>query len=120
MAGFKIKLNNKVPASTLIEVLVSMVCIIIVFSIAMGIYNNILRSSLSVKKYHAQSTLNQILNQIEKSPKVKNQTYIRNKLKIHQQVTLYNQQKGLFQVYVTVFDQNHEKLAEIKKIVYEP
>jgi hypothetical protein len=48
MAGNK--LNTKLSASNILEVIVSMVIIVIVFGIAMMIYSNVLRFSLSAKK----------------------------------------------------------------------
>ena len=61
MAGRKLTLNAKLKASTIMEVLIAMITIIVVFGIAMAVYSNILRSSLSVKKIQAQSVLAETL-----------------------------------------------------------
>ncbi|MBC7913520.1 MAG: hypothetical protein H7Y07_05285 [Pyrinomonadaceae bacterium] len=120
MAGYRVKVNYRLSASTLIEVVVSMVIIVIVFSIAMGIYTNVLRLSLSVQKYQAQATLHQLLNQLEKSPQIMNQSYSINDLRINKEITLYNNQQNLKEIHLIAFNQNQEKVAEIRKVVYEP
>ena len=120
MAGNKIKLNNRISASTLIEVVVSMVIIVIVFTIAMGIYTNVLRLSLTVQKYQAQETLHQLLIQLEKSPRIMKQIYSTNDLRIDKEITLYNDQQNLKEIHLIAFNHNLEKLAEVRKVVYEP
>ena len=52
MAGRKL-IRTKIMASTILEVIVAMVIIVVVFGIAMMIYTNVLRMSLSVKKIQA-------------------------------------------------------------------
>lgn len=46
---------NQVKASTLLEVIIAMVIILIVFVIATGIYTNVIRSSPSVKAQQARA-----------------------------------------------------------------
>ncbi|WP_026898452.1 prepilin-type N-terminal cleavage/methylation domain-containing protein [Daejeonella oryzae] len=120
MAGIKIKSTYKVKGSTLIEVVISMVIIVVIFTIAMGIYANILRSSLSVKKYQAQETLNKLMNQSEKSPKTMNQTFNLNDFQISRKISPYRNHTNLLEIHLAAFNQNKEKLAEIRKVIYEP
>ena len=65
MAGRKL-IRTKIMASTILEVIVAMVIIVVVFGIAMMIYTNVLRMSLSVKKIQAQAILKETLYNIEK------------------------------------------------------
>jgi Tfp pilus assembly protein PilV len=67
MAGSKLIIQHKLKASTIIEVLISMVIIMVVFGMAMMIYANVIRSSLSVKKVRAEAILNEILTNDEKA-----------------------------------------------------
>ena len=48
MVRGKLRIKSKLAASSIIEVLISMVVIMVVFGIAMMIYANVIQSSLSV------------------------------------------------------------------------
>nr|WP_068893381.1 prepilin-type N-terminal cleavage/methylation domain-containing protein [Pedobacter panaciterrae] len=54
---------NKVKASTLLEVIVAMVIIMIVFVIATGIYTNVIKSSPSIKQQQARALASGIIQQ---------------------------------------------------------
>jgi len=49
--------HKKIESSTLIEVLIAMVVIMVVFSVAMGVFNNVLSSGISLKKLQAQAQM---------------------------------------------------------------
>lgn len=119
MAGNKINFRIRVKASSLIEVVVAMVIILLVFAIAMGIYANILRLSLSLQKYRAQTTLNQVLKRLEKSPKVSEENFSRDGFNIKQDISRYQNHPELKEIHLTAVDENELKLAEIRKVVYE-
>ena len=120
MDGNKVKGIKRLKSSSLIEVLVSMVIIVIVFSIAMGISTNIFRLSLSFKKLKAQASLNRLLIQLEKKPPhVTQKNFIFDEISINQVVTKYLNSDNLKVIHLTALDENKEKLGEVKKIVYE-
>lgn len=50
-----VKLDGKVSASTLLEVIVAMVVILIVFVLSTGIYTNVMRSSPSLRQQRIKS-----------------------------------------------------------------
>lgn len=52
-----------VKGSTLLEVIVAMVIVLIIFSLAIGIYNNVLNSSSSAQSKKSQSSTETILLQ---------------------------------------------------------
>ena len=112
--------GNKLKASSLVEVLISMIIILIVFSIAMGIYANVLRLSLSIKKHHAQAVLYQVLRKIEKSPQLSEEKFTLEGFYIKQIITNYQYQKYLTEIHLTAVDKNKIKLAEVRKVVYVP
>ena len=54
--------NKKIQASTLIEVLIAMVIIMVVFAIAMKLFSNVMSSGVSYRKVQVQNQL-QILSE---------------------------------------------------------
>lgn len=118
MDGIKKNLKRKIRSSSLVEVLVSMVIILAVFGIAMRIYTNILRSSLSVKRYHAQMVLNQTLNEVENRPEIGNRIIKIKQFLINEQITNYQDQPRLIEINLTASDENQALLGELKKIIY--
>lgn len=58
-------IKKKISGSTLIEVLIAMVIIMIVFGIAMRIFGNVLSSGVSFKKIKAQNQLNLLLKEVQ-------------------------------------------------------
>ena len=51
-------IKKKLPGSTLIETLIAMVIIMVVFAIAMRVFNNLMSSGVSLKKIQVQNQLN--------------------------------------------------------------
>ncbi len=59
------KLNaKKLAGSTLIEVLIAMVIIMVVFSIAMGLFSNVLRGGVSYRKIQAMNQMELLKNEV--------------------------------------------------------
>jgi len=56
------KLKGKLKASTLLEVIVAMVVILIVFVLATGIYANVVRSSPSVKQQRVKAMISGVID----------------------------------------------------------
>lgn len=116
MAGSK--LNAKLDASTIMEVVVSMVIIVIVFGIAMMIYTNVLRVSVSAKKLRAQSLLREALFNAERDTANTSQTFNVDDFRIEQEIKPYEQNKNLIDIHLTAYDQNQQKTAELEKVIY--
>jgi len=116
MAGRK--LNIRVSASTLMEVIVSMVIIVVVFGIAMTIFTNVMRSSLSAKKIKAQVILNETLLKSENMPNNINQSFTVGDFRIEQEVKPFNGDNNLTDIHLTAYDQNQQKVAELEKVIY--
>ncbi|MDB5008617.1 MAG: hypothetical protein JWP45_3010 [Mucilaginibacter sp.] len=115
MAGSK--LNVKLRASTILEVIVSMVIIVIVFGIAMMIYTNVLRLSLSAKKLRAQALLEETLFTAEHNATNTTQTFNIDDFRIEQEVKPYVQNSSLTDIHLTAYDQNQQKIAELEKVI---
>ncbi|MDF2432860.1 MAG: hypothetical protein JWP44_2491 [Mucilaginibacter sp.] len=115
MAGGK--LIVKIKASTILEVIVSMVIIVIVFGIAMMIYTNVLRLSLSAKKLRAQDLLQETMFTVEHSAANTIKTFDVDDFRIEQEVKPYLQNSSLTDIHLTVYDQNQQKIAELEKVI---
>lgn len=56
---------KSLAASTLVEVLIAMVIIMVVFTIAIQIFNNVLYSGVSIKKIQVEQQLNILTNSVK-------------------------------------------------------
>ena len=114
MAGSKLKAG--VQASTILEVVISMVIIVIVFGIAMMIFTNVLRLSLSVKKLKAQALLNELVLKAEHGADAVQSVTI-NDFNIEQEVKPYDNNTSLMEIHLTAFDGNKQKVAELRQVI---
>lgn len=117
MAGNKVTYSTKVKASTIVEVLIAMVIIVVVFGIAMMIYANVTQSSLSVKKIKAEAILNEYLQNAEKSTGNTTRSFTVDSLSIQQTIKSYNTEKKLVEVDLVAYDANQQKVAELHKVI---
>jgi len=111
---------TKVGGSTILEVLISMIVIIVVFGIAMMIYGNVIRSSLSAKKIHAQALLQERLLAIEHRTDSQDETVTVGDFLIGQEIKGYGDSSHLIQVHLTAWDNNHQRVAELRKVIINP
>jgi Tfp pilus assembly protein PilV len=114
MAG--IQLNKRVAASTLLEVVISMVIILVVFGIAMMIFTNVMRFSTPAKQVRAAAILHDELAKAEGAKAFNTQTLSVAGFRVEETVSQYNEAPGLLLVQLTAFDQNQQQVAELQKI----
>jgi len=119
MAGIQLNPAERLKASTILEVIISMALIMIVFSIAMGIFANVQRLSLSQKQIHAQAVLKEVLLQAEQLPDITKQTLTVEGISITEEITIYNNNSTLHQVVLVAYDGNQEKIGGLKEVVYD-
>jgi Tfp pilus assembly protein PilE len=117
MAGAKLMYNDKVKASTIIEVIVSMVIIVVVFGIAMMIYTNVTRMSLSAQKIKAQAILQEELISAEQTKGFSNKSTDTANLRIEQEVLPFNTDTLLSVIHLTAYDLNQGKITELQKLI---
>jgi Tfp pilus assembly protein PilE len=117
MVGTKLIYQEKVKASTIIEVIVSMVIIVVVFGIAMMIYTNVTRLSLSAQKIKAQAILQEELISAEQTKAFSNRSIDTADLRIKQEVTPFNNDTLLNVIHLTAYDLNQNKITELQKLV---
>ncbi len=117
MVRVKLSIKSKLAASSIIEVLISMVVIMVVFGIAMMIYANIVQSSLSVTKIRAQAILNQTLQADETSANSSSTTFTVDNLNIEQTVKNYNNEPNLTEIDLAAYDTNGKQLITLHKVI---
>jgi hypothetical protein len=113
MAGRKVNIKQKMKASSILEVVVAMVVIIVVFGIAMTIYANVLRMTLSVKQLRAQAVLQDLFAE---NPTFTEGIVHTDDLTITKKVIPYQDQPGLVIVRLEAFDVNNKSVAVSTKI----
>ena len=117
MDSGKLKIPSKVAASTILEVLIAMVMIMVVFTIAMMIYANVMKASLSVKKIQAAAILNEAMQAVEKNKNPSSDSFTAGDLKIDQTVKPYSNEKNLLEIDLTAYDPNGDKITELHKLI---
>ncbi len=116
MVGGKLKINSRIGASSILEVIIAMVLILIVFTIAMMISANVLRSSLSFKKINAHAILHETLIEVELGADIGSKSFTIDDFEVVQEVKPYNGTPGLKEVHLKAYDSNKQLIAEAKKI----
>jgi Tfp pilus assembly protein PilV len=117
MAGSKLNIGRKARASTIIEVLISMIIIMVVFGMAMMIYANVTRSGVSEMKIRSAAILHEVLLNDEKAAEVSSSTFNMDAFRIEQQVKNYNTDGSLLEIDLAAYDPNGQKMAEAHKII---
>lgn len=115
MAGSKLK--GRVNGSTIMEVVVSMVIIVLVFGIAIMIYSNVLRLSLSAKKLRAQALLQETMLKAEQTTGNITQSLTLDDFRVEQEVKSYHNDSKLTEIHLTAYDRNQQKIAELQKVI---
>lgn len=117
MARSPLILKIKARASSFVEVLIAMVVILVVFAIAMMIYSNVLRLSLSIKKLKAQAILHDIILQDEKSGGVSARNVLVDEYNVEVKSSIVQGSNGLLLVHLTAYDRNQAKITDLQKII---
>ncbi len=117
MARSKLILSDKVGASSILEVVVAMVIIVVVFGLAMMIYTNVMRMSLSEQKIKAQGILQEKLIQAEHEKNPVNKSLDTAGLHIEQQVDVYVNDTLVNKISLTAYDGNQQKIAMLHKLI---
>lgn len=117
MAGSKVRFNGRVQASSLLEVVVAMVVIIMVLGIALSIFTNVMRSSLSVRQLRAQAVLEEAMQAAEYNAGQAAPDTLAKGWKVEQETQSYGEGGRLTQVHLRLYDGNHELIAELRKVI---
>ena len=117
MAGRKLRIATRVKASTILEVVVSMVIIIAVFGIAMMIYANVIRTSLSGQKIKAQAVLSQVMKNMGSAELGSNQESVIDDFTVERSVKPYSGNSELLEIDLKAYDKSHIPLAELHQLI---
>ena len=115
MAELKHINKGRLAASSILEVVVSMVIIVMVLGISLMIYTNVMRQSLSQRELKAQFLLRQAIQWAELHPDETLKTA--DGWQIEQQITPFEAEANLCHLYLTAYDEDHNRIAEIHKII---
>jgi type II secretory pathway pseudopilin PulG len=105
----------RLAASSILEVVVSMVIIVMVLGISLMIYSNVVRQSLSARQLKAQFLLQQALLKIDNSSL--EQIDAVDQWQIIREVKPYEADTHLILVHLTAYDEGHNLIAEIRKVM---
>jgi Tfp pilus assembly protein PilV len=117
MAGRKMILNGKLKGSSVLEVVVAMVIIVIVFGLAMIIYANVTPMSLSGQKIKAQAILQEKLLDVEQERYPAGKSIDTAGLHIEQKIEACNRDTMLNVINLAAYDGNQQKIAVLQKLI---
>lgn len=109
-------ISNKVNASTLLEVIVAMVIIMVVFVIATGIYTNVIKSSPSIKQQQARALAAGIIQQSKIDHDWTESQVQVDSITLQKEVLPYEGYVDLILIKVTAKEQGKE-IGVVKQIV---
>ncbi len=109
--------NSKVRASTILEVVISMVIIVFVIGISLMIFSNVMRLSLSGKKLQANALVQQELLRSANGGYIMDSTYQANHFRVEKTIKPSELGKNLIIVNVTAFDVNNVQVVEAKSLI---
>lgn len=110
------KLKVKVKASTLLEVIVAMVVILIVFVLATGIYANVMRSSPSVKQQRVKAIISGLMGESITKGNWKDEVINIDSIAFQKTVTPYQTYSDLVLMQVIAIEQGKE-IEMVKRII---
>ena len=104
--------TRKLEGSTLIEVLIAMVIIVVIFTIAMQVFANVMQTGVSFKKLQVQQQL-RILAQEVKMGKQVNEEFVIIDSIAYEFELLPLRQVGLSQLHIVALQQG-KKISELR------
>lgn len=115
MAGKKVNIKKQVSGSTLMEVLVAMILLLIVFSIAMVIFANIARSSVNSQEIFARALAEQELRHTMQQKAFSSEEIAVDSLILIRDVQFPAGQPGMVSITVKAITKQNKILAKVKE-----
>jgi putative aminopeptidase FrvX len=110
-------MKSTVKASSILEVVIAMVVIVTVFTVAMMIYGNVQRLSLSGQKIKVRGILQETLINAERNPENTKRSLTIDNISVDEEISNYNQAEDLKLIDLVAYDLNREKIAELREVV---
>lgn len=114
-----VKLNHKIPATTLIETIVSMVIIMLVFGIAMLIFVNVIRTDNIVQRTEVFFKMNEILFETKQKKEFTNEIFIYESFEIRRTIKSYMRSNKTKQITVAAYNTKDELIAEKHELIID-
>ncbi len=112
-----VKLNTKIPATSLIEVLMALSIITISVGVAMMIHTNILYSNRNSMKMKANLLMNEMSIEAKKNKDFADTEVNTDNVFISKKIESYNNIEFLYQMSFEARDNDGKKLGERKELV---
>ncbi len=110
-------LKNKIQGSTLVEVLVAMIIVVICLGIASIIILNISKSGSTGLKLFAEQYAEKIIEESKLNHEYEDEIYETEGIIIEKHVGLYKNLDGLLELTITVFNSDMKQLVQKKELV---
>ncbi|CAM4116856.1 hypothetical protein SAMN06265348_103273 [Pedobacter westerhofensis] len=110
------ELKSSVKASTLLEVIVAMVIILVVFSLAMGIYNNVLGSTGSAKMEQISTAMEGVISKSINEQNWDDEESGQDSIQYKKTVTKYEDFTDLLLITVTATE-HEQQVGKLRRII---
>lgn len=110
-------LIRKLKAYTLIETIISMVIIMLVFSVAMMIFINVVKTDRIIERTDVFFKMNEILHESKMNQEYIDFTYEFENFDILRSNRRYRNSENLKQLTVKAFDKNGKQIAEKSELI---
>ncbi len=113
-----VKLNQKIKGSTLIEVIVALLIILIVYGILTFFIQKLGKQLKHNKeKSNAYFVIEKTINETKQNNLYYNDEFVTNDIKFVKEVTNYKEYKNIYNLRISAFNKNNVLLVEIKEII---
>jgi type II secretory pathway pseudopilin PulG len=117
MAGSKITKKGMLQATTITEVVIALVIIVVVFGMAMMIFANVTQQAISTKKIRAAAILRAVLLKADQSHQLPQEAFNQDGFKIIPVIKPVEVEPGLSELHLTAYDENQQEIAKIAEIM---
>jgi len=117
MAGSKITKKGMLQATTITEVVIALVIIVVVFGMAMMIFANVTQQAISTKKIRATAILRAVLLKADQSHQLPQEAFNQGGFKIIPVIKPVEDEPGLSELHLTVYDENQQEISKMAEIM---
>jgi cytochrome c-type biogenesis protein CcmE len=115
MAEIKRENNLTMAASTMLEVIVAMVMILIIAGIALTIFSNVISQAPSYKKIKAAGIIEETFVKAPLNPT--DESFQAEDWRVEKKVAYYGTEERLRLVQITVFDSDNKIISQMSRII---
>ena len=115
--------NKKLPATTIVETIMSMLLVFIAFGIGIGVYTNILRNDAISAQSSAATILQRLALEAKTKDRMLDETLTVANFRIEKKVSLYkglSNTNDLYRLELKAFDPNDRLICSHESLLYYP